>query len=82
MRVFQALLARDVKYAQMRQTPLPFVVYTRKAVILRGQIWSEHESDVVGLHSLPHLGSLVKFRYPSSNPSKILRRTAILPHSL
>jgi hypothetical protein len=32
-----------------RKTPLPFVVYARKAVILRGQIWSAHESDVVGL---------------------------------
>jgi hypothetical protein len=32
-----------------RKIPLPFVVYARKAVILRGQIWSTHESDVVGL---------------------------------
>jgi serine protease inhibitor ecotin len=31
------------------KTPLPFVVYAQQAVILRGQIWSAHESDVVGL---------------------------------
>jgi hypothetical protein len=36
-----------------RKIPLPFVVYARKAVILRGQIWSTHESDVVGLRALP-----------------------------
>jgi hypothetical protein len=33
----------------VRKTPLPLVAGTRKAVILRGQIWSAHESDVVGL---------------------------------
>jgi Na+/glutamate symporter len=32
-----------------RKTPLPFVACARKAAILRGQIWSAHESDVVGL---------------------------------
>ena len=32
-----------------RKTPLPFVVYARKAMILRGKIWSAHESDVVGV---------------------------------
>src|SRR4029453_7774898 len=32
-----------------RKTPLPFVACARKAAMLRGQIWSAHESDVVGL---------------------------------
>jgi hypothetical protein len=32
-----------------RKTPLPFVACARKAAILCGQIWSAHESDVVGL---------------------------------
>src|SRR4029450_2002440 len=32
-----------------RKTPLPFVTCARRAAILRGQIWSAHESDVVGL---------------------------------
>src|SRR4029453_11133395 len=32
-----------------RKAPLPFVACARKTVILRGQIWSAHESDVVGL---------------------------------
>ena len=32
-----------------RKAPLPFVACARKTVILRGQIWSVHESDVVGL---------------------------------
>jgi hypothetical protein len=36
-----------------RKTPLPFVACARKAAMLRGQIWSAHESDVVGL--LPNL---------------------------
>jgi hypothetical protein len=35
-----------------RKAPLPFVAYARKTVILRGQIWSAHESDVVGLMSV------------------------------
>jgi hypothetical protein len=30
-----------------RKTPLPFVACARKAAMLRGQIWSAHESDVV-----------------------------------
>src|SRR4030095_2015787 len=30
-----------------RKAPLPFVACARKTVILRGQIWSAHESDVV-----------------------------------
>ena len=33
----------------VRKTPLPLVAGARKAAILRGQIWSAHESDVVGL---------------------------------
>ena len=33
----------------MRRTPLSFVACDRKAAILRVQIWSAHESDVVGL---------------------------------
>jgi len=33
----------------MRKTLLPFVACDRKAAILRVQIWSVHESDVVGL---------------------------------
>ena len=32
-----------------RKTPLPFVACARKAAILHVQIWSEHESDVVGV---------------------------------
>src|SRR5207248_1213076 len=32
-----------------RKTSLPFVACDRKAAILRVQIWSAHESDVVGL---------------------------------
>ncbi len=32
-----------------RKAPLPFVACARKTVILRGQIWSAHESDVVGI---------------------------------
>src|SRR4029434_5594428 len=35
----------------MRKTLLPFVACDRKAAILRVQIWSVHESDVVGLRS-------------------------------
>src|SRR6266567_6438133 len=31
------------------KTPLSFVACDRKAAILRVQIWSAHESDVVGL---------------------------------
>ena len=31
------------------KTPLPFVACARKAAILRGKIWSAHESDVVGV---------------------------------
>ena len=37
------------KGLRVRKTPLPFVAYARKAAILRVQIWSAHESDVVGL---------------------------------
>ena len=33
----------------VRKTPLPLVAGARKAAILRGQIWSAHESDVVGI---------------------------------
>ena len=33
----------------VRKTPLPLVACARKAAIRRGQIWSAHESDVVGL---------------------------------
>src|SRR5262249_42523110 len=44
-----------------RKTPPPFVVYARKAVILREQIWPAHESDVVGLTLQRHLIALLKF---------------------
>src|SRR5262249_16987527 len=37
------------KGLRVRKTPLPFVACARKAAILHVQIWSEHESDVVGL---------------------------------
>src|SRR5262245_24578359 len=40
------------KGLRVRKTPLPFVACSRKAAILRVQIWSAHESDVVGLHRL------------------------------
>jgi hypothetical protein len=33
----------------VHKTPLPFAGCARKAAILRGQIWSAHESDVVGI---------------------------------
>ena len=39
------------KGLRVRKTPLPFVAYARKAAILRVQIWSAHESDVVGLNT-------------------------------
>ena len=38
-----------------RKTPLSFVVCARKAAILHGQIWSAHESDVVGLGACDHV---------------------------
>jgi hypothetical protein len=41
-----------------RKTPLPFVACARKAAILRGQIWSAHESDVVGLELCADLEAL------------------------
>jgi hypothetical protein len=41
-----------------RKAPLPFVACARKTVILRGQIWSAHESDVVGVFT-PSLFSAV-----------------------
>src|SRR5262245_18427234 len=37
------------KGLRVRKIPFPFVACARKATILRGQIWSVHESDVVGL---------------------------------
>src|SRR5262249_53425228 len=37
------------KGLRVRKTPLPFVACARKAAILHVQIWSEHESDVVGV---------------------------------
>src|SRR5215831_89715 len=37
------------KGLRVRKTPLPFVSCARKAAILHVQIWSAHESDVVGL---------------------------------
>src|SRR4029453_9930673 len=37
------------KGLRVRKTPLPFVACARKAAILRVQIWSAHESDVVGI---------------------------------
>ena len=33
----------------VRKAPLPLVAGARKAAILQGQIWSAHESDVVGV---------------------------------
>ena len=39
------------KGLRARKTPLPFVASDRKAAILRVQIWSAHESDVVGLYA-------------------------------
>jgi xanthine dehydrogenase molybdopterin-binding subunit B len=38
------------KGLRVRKKPLPFVACARKAAILRVQIWSAHESDVVGLY--------------------------------
>jgi hypothetical protein len=37
----------------VRRTPLSFVACDREAAILRAQIWSAHESDVVGLSYAP-----------------------------
>jgi hypothetical protein len=39
------------KGLRVRKKPLPFVACDRKAAILRVQIWSAHESDVVGLNT-------------------------------
>src|SRR5215831_18182807 len=44
------------KGLRVRKTPLPFVACSRKAAILRVQIWSAHESDVVGLSGVSFLG--------------------------
>ena len=41
------------KGLRVRRTPLSFVACDRKAAILRVQIWSAHESDVVGLGFKP-----------------------------
>src|SRR5262245_17629066 len=49
------------KGLRVRKTPLPFVACARKAAILHVQIWSEHESDVVGL-----CGTHRKRHYPKS----------------
>jgi len=43
-------------------------VYAQKAVILRWQIWSAHESDVVGLHER----LISTFRTPSKNRCGIM----------
>jgi len=48
------------KGLRVRKTPLPFVAYARKAAILRVQIWSAHESDVVGLEGSFYEGLFVK----------------------
>src|SRR6266851_2032226 len=60
-----------------RKTPLPFVACARKATILRGQIWSAHESDVVGLkhlgyqpNSVGHLSACFQ-QYGQALPSTI-----------
>src|SRR5436309_2091026 len=53
------------------KTPLPFVSCDRKAAILRIQIWSAHESDVVGLSALEglHDGDVICLaRPPVNNP--------------
>jgi hypothetical protein len=42
----------QLKGLRVRRTPLSFVACDRKAVILRVQIWSALESDVVGLYGL------------------------------
>src|SRR5437588_12249094 len=48
------------------KTTLPIVAYARKAAILRGQIWSAHASDVVGLR---HPDGIIAFD-PSSFPKR------------
>src|SRR5215510_11644894 len=50
------------------KTPLPFVACARKAAIPHAQIWSAHESDVVGLrgNALRHLDIRCPCRWGSS----------------
>ena len=43
------------KGLRVRKTPLPFVACDWKAAILRVQIWSAYESDVVGLGACDHV---------------------------
>src|SRR5215831_13377932 len=67
------------KGLRVRKTPLPFVACARKAAILRVQIWSAHESDVVGLClSLTPLGRTCTDRAPDGvmrqNPGLRLMR--------
>jgi hypothetical protein len=40
------------KGLRVGKLPLPLVAYARKAAILRVQIWSVHESDVVEINTL------------------------------
>ena len=49
------------KGLRVRKTLLPFVACARKTAILRGQIWSAYESDVVGLKSYEITSRGIKF---------------------
>src|SRR5262245_62359422 len=59
------------------KTPLPFVACARKAAIPHVQIWSAHESDVVGLITLiPLLRSPLMVH---TMPTKALLATTLRP---
>jgi len=66
----------------MRKTLLPFVACDRKAAILRVQIWSVHESDVVGVIPGIITGTFENPKFkPDTEQFTLMRLKGIVPTS-
>jgi hypothetical protein len=57
-----------------RKTPLPFVACAWKAALLRGQFWSAHDSDVVGIEVKECMTGYYLQAYPEDSIQTVRKR--------
>ena len=57
-----------------RTTPLPFVACARKAALLRGHMWSAHDSDVVGIEGKECMTGYYRQAYQEASIKTVRQR--------
>jgi hypothetical protein len=57
-----------------RTTPLPFVACARKAALLRGHMWSAHDSDVVGIEGKESMTGYYRQAYQDASIKTVRQR--------